>query len=151
MFIALVVVTVLLAALCLNSAAMKLRQNEQVLAVIHGTVGVPKQYLPVLAALEIAGTGGILLGLWLEPLGVLAAAGLVAYFAGAVGGHLRVRDPPSSCRCRRSCWPSPCSCCASPPPDPPATRAQLLALTARPRPTTPQSNRQERPTMKVFA
>src|SRR3954454_2861157 len=92
MFIALVVITVLLTAICLNSAAMKVRQNDQILAVIHGTVGVPKQYLPVLAALEIAGAAGILLGLWLEPLGVLAAAGLVAYFVGAVGGHLRVPD-----------------------------------------------------------
>ena len=92
MFIALVVATVLLAAICLNSAAMKLRRHEQVLAVISGTVGVPQRYLPVLAALEIAGAAGILLGLWLEPLGVLAAAGLVAYFVGAVGGHLRVRD-----------------------------------------------------------
>ena len=92
MFIALVVATALLAAICLNSAAMNLRRNEQVLAVISGTVGVPQQTLPVLAALEIAGAAGILLGLWLEPLGVLAAAGLVAYFVGAVGGHLRVRD-----------------------------------------------------------
>src|SRR3954451_13857298 len=92
MFIALVVVTVLLAAICLNSAAMKVRQNEQVLAVIHGTVGAPQPYLPALAALEIAGAAGILLGLWLEPLGVLSATGLVAYFVGAVGGHLRVRD-----------------------------------------------------------
>jgi hypothetical protein len=92
MFIALVVTTAVLSAICLNSAAMKLRQHEQVLAVIHGTVGVPKQYLPVLAVLEIAGAAGILLGLWLEPLGALAASGLVAYFVGAVGGHLRVRD-----------------------------------------------------------
>src|SRR3954452_23283028 len=92
MFIALVAVTVLLAAICLNSAAMKVRQNEQVLAVIHGTVGGPKQLLPVLAALEIAGPCGRRRGRWLEPLGLLAAAGLVAYFVGAVGGHLRVRD-----------------------------------------------------------
>ncbi len=92
MFIALVVVTVLLAVICLNSAAMKLRRNEQVLAVIHGTVGVPQHHLPVLAALEIAGAAGILIGLRLEPLGVAAAAGLVAYFVGAVGGHLRVGD-----------------------------------------------------------
>jgi uncharacterized membrane protein YphA (DoxX/SURF4 family) len=91
-FIALVVVTALLAAICLNSAVMKLRRNEQVLAVISGTVGVPQRYLPALAALEIAGAAGILLGLWLEPLGVLAAACLVAYFVGAVGGHLRMRD-----------------------------------------------------------
>lgn len=92
MFIALLVVTVLLAVICLNSAAMKLRKNEQVLASIHGTVGVPLRQLPVLAGLEIAGAAGILIGLWLEPLGVAAAIGLVAYFVGAVIGHLRVRD-----------------------------------------------------------
>ena len=92
MFVALLVVTVLLAAICLDSAAMKLRKNEQVLASIHGTVGVPLQQLPVLAGLEIAGAAGILIGLWLEPLGIAAAIGLVAYFVGALIGHLRVRD-----------------------------------------------------------
>ena len=92
MFIALVIVTVLLAVICLNSAVMKLRKNEQVLATIHGTVGVPLRHLPVLAGLEIAGAAGILIGLWLEPLGIAAAIGLVAYFVGALIGHLRVRD-----------------------------------------------------------
>ena len=92
MFIALVVLAVLLAAICLNSAAMKLRENEQVLSSIHGTVGVPERQLPVLAGLEIAGAIGILIGLWLEPLGIAAAIGLVAYFIGALIGHLRVGD-----------------------------------------------------------
>ena len=92
MFIALVIATVLLAVICLNSAVMKLRKNEQVLATIHGTVGVPLRHLPVLAGLEIAGAIGILIDLWLEPLGIAAAIGLVAYFVGAVIGHLRVRD-----------------------------------------------------------
>jgi hypothetical protein len=92
MFIALVVVTVLLAAISLNSAAMKLRLAEPVVASIHGTVGVPMRYLPVLAGLEIAGAVGIVVGLWIEPLGIAAAAGLVAYFLGAVLGHARVRD-----------------------------------------------------------
>jgi uncharacterized membrane protein YphA (DoxX/SURF4 family) len=91
-FIALVVATVLLAVIALNSAAMKLRQNEQVLASIHGTVGVPLRHLPVLAGLEIAGAAGILIGLWLEPLGIAAAIGLVGYFVGAGIGHLRVGD-----------------------------------------------------------
>jgi uncharacterized membrane protein YphA (DoxX/SURF4 family) len=91
-FIALVIVTVLLAVICLNSAVMKLRKNEQVLASIHGTVGVPIRQLPVLAGLEIAGAAGILIGLWLEPLGIAAAIGLVAYFLGAMIGHLRVGD-----------------------------------------------------------
>lgn len=92
MFIALVIATVLLAVIALNSAAMKLRRNEQVLASIHGTVGVPLQQLPVLAGLEIAGAAGILIGLWWAPVGIAAAIGLVAYFLGALIGHLRVRD-----------------------------------------------------------
>ena len=92
MFIALVITTVLLALIGLNSAVMKLRENEQVVAIIGGTVGVPARYFPVLAALEIAGAVGIIAGLWVEPLGVAAAIGLVAYFVGAVAGHLRVRD-----------------------------------------------------------
>jgi hypothetical protein len=91
-FIALVVLAVLLAVLSVNSAAMKLRRNEQVLASIHGTVGVPLRHLPVLAGLEVAGAAGILVGLWLEPLGIAAAIGLVLYFVGAVIGHLRVGD-----------------------------------------------------------
>lgn len=92
MFIALVITTVLLALLALNSAAGKLRKNEQVVSAISGTVGVPERFLPVLAALEIAGALGIVAGLWIEPLGIAAAIGLTAYFVGAVLGHLRVRD-----------------------------------------------------------
>lgn len=92
MFIALAIITVLLAALVAGSAAKKLQKDPQVLDVIGGTVGVPDRYIPVLAALELAGATGILLGLWLEPLGIAAAAGLVAYFIGAIIGHLRVGD-----------------------------------------------------------
>jgi uncharacterized membrane protein YphA (DoxX/SURF4 family) len=92
MFIALNITAVLLAAMLAMSASMKLRKNEQAVAVISGTVGVPLRFFPVLAALELAGAAGILIGLWLEPLGVAAAAGLVVYFVGAVVGHLRVGD-----------------------------------------------------------
>jgi hypothetical protein len=38
------------------------------------------------------GAIGIVAGLWIEPLGVAAAAGLTAYFVGALLGHLRVGD-----------------------------------------------------------
>lgn len=92
MFIALAMVTVLLALILASSASMKLRKAEQAVAVIGGTVGVPVTAFPVLAALELAGAAGSLLGLWVEPLGVAAATGLVLYFLGAVIGHLRVRD-----------------------------------------------------------
>lgn len=92
MFIALIVASVLLAVVCVASASLKLRKDPRSVDAISGTVGVPARFLPVLAALEIAGAAGILIGLWLEPLGVAAAAGLVAYFVGAVIGHLRVGD-----------------------------------------------------------
>jgi DoxX-like family len=92
MSIALIITAVLLALICLNSAAMKLRKHEQVVAIIGGTVGVPASAFPVLAGLEIAGAVGILAGLWIEPLGIAAATGLVLYFVGALIGHLRVGD-----------------------------------------------------------
>src|SRR4051794_30249509 len=92
MFIALVVATILLAVMCVSSASLKLRQDERAVAAIGGTVGVPLRLFPVLAALEIAGAAGVLIGLWVEPLGVAAAAGLVSYFVCAFGGHLRVGD-----------------------------------------------------------
>ena len=92
MFIALVVLTVLLALVVTGSAVMKLRKNEQVVSSIVGTVGFPERRLPVLAALEIAGAVGIVVGLWVAPLGIAAAVGLTLYFVGAVIGHLRVRD-----------------------------------------------------------
>jgi hypothetical protein len=92
MFIALVIAAVLLAVMCASSASAKLRKDERSVATIGGTVGVPLRFFPVLAGLELAGAAGILVGLWLEPLGIAAAAGLVAYFVGAAIGHIRAGD-----------------------------------------------------------
>lgn len=92
MYIALVIATVLLTAMLAMSASMKLRKHDQVVAIIGGTVGVPARAFPVLAGLELAGAAGIVVGLWLQPLGIAAAVGLVAYFIGALIGHLRVGD-----------------------------------------------------------
>jgi hypothetical protein len=91
MFIALVISAILLAAMCVSSASMKLRRNERAVAIIGGTVGVPLRLFPVLASLELAGAAGILTGLWLELVGVAAAAGLVAYFIGEHDCHGRGR------------------------------------------------------------
>jgi hypothetical protein len=92
MFIALTIVTVVLAALVAGSALKKIQKDEQVRTIIGGTVGVPERFFPVLAGLELAGAAGIVAGLWLAALGVAAAGGLVAYFVGAAIGHLRVGD-----------------------------------------------------------
>jgi DoxX-like family len=55
-------------------------------------VGVPRAWLPYLAALKAAGAAGLLLGLLgIRPLGIAAAVGLVLFFLGALGAHLRAR------------------------------------------------------------
>lgn len=52
--------------------------------------GLPRRYVPVLGALLAAGTAGLLVGLAVPLVGTLAASGLVLYFVGAIGAHLRV-------------------------------------------------------------
>ncbi len=53
-------------------------------------VGVPRSWLPTLGALKLAGGVGLIIGLFvLRVIGVAAAAGLVAFFVGAVITHIR--------------------------------------------------------------
>ncbi|MER6943963.1 DoxX family protein [Nonomuraea sp. NPDC000554] len=53
---------------------------------------VPRSWMLPLGALLGAGALGLLAGIAVPVLGTLAAAGLVLYFLGAFGAHLRVRD-----------------------------------------------------------
>jgi hypothetical protein len=55
-------------------------------------LGVARSWLPVLASLKAAGAAGMLLGLFGVPaIGTAGAAGLVAFFTGAVLTHVRAR------------------------------------------------------------
>jgi hypothetical protein len=55
-------------------------------------VGVPRSWLPPLAAVKLAGAAGLVVGLLgLRALGIAAATGLVMFFVGAVITHLRAR------------------------------------------------------------
>ncbi|WP_373869516.1 DoxX family protein [Sphaerisporangium rufum] len=81
----------MLALTLLGSGYAKLTRHQVVVDSLTG-VGVPLGMFPFLAACEIAGAIGLLAGLWLPPLGVAAAAGVVLYFVGAVGTHLYRRD-----------------------------------------------------------
>ena len=92
MNIAYLVVTIVLAAMAASSGLGKLRQDPKIVHVIHEVVGVPMKFFPLLAACEIAGALGLVLGIWWPFLGVAAALGLVFYFVGAVVSHLRVGD-----------------------------------------------------------
>lgn len=91
MFLATAIVSVLLAAALLGSAAAKFTRNPQVMDTMT-TVGVPADRVPILGALEVAGAVGLVAGLAVWPLGVAAAIGTILYFVGAVGSHLRVDD-----------------------------------------------------------
>lgn len=92
MFVIAAVVSALFAAMLLASGAGKLAgQQRQVELMKH--VGFPVDKMWLLALAEIAGAAGLIVGLVWWPIGVAAGIGVVLYFAGAVGSHLRVRDP----------------------------------------------------------
>ncbi|WP_415973144.1 DoxX family protein [Rhodococcus sp. 077-4] len=91
MFIATVIVSVLLAVALTFSAIGKLTKNPSVVPMLE-QVGVPTDKIPWLAYAELAGAVGLLVGLYLWPIGVAAAVGVIAYFVGAVAAHVRVKD-----------------------------------------------------------
>jgi hypothetical protein len=99
MFLATAIVSALLAAVLLVSARGKLVHDPAQLKTM-ARVGFPEDKLWMLAGAETAGAAGLVIGLFWWPLGIAAAAGVVAYFIGATGSHLRVRDwqitPPAA-------------------------------------------------------
>ncbi|MFE5766963.1 DoxX family protein [Streptomyces sp. NPDC056485] len=90
---ALLVVTLLTATANVGIAAADLAGARFVLANSE-EVGVPRSWLPWLAALKLAGAAGLLLSLFdAAPrlLGAAAACGLVLLYLGALAFHLRAR------------------------------------------------------------
>jgi hypothetical protein len=55
-------------------------------------VRLPTRYRSALPVLKVAAASGLTAGLWVDHLGAVTAACLVAYFVLAVAAHLRVRD-----------------------------------------------------------
>lgn len=82
-------VTLLTAAITAGIAVADFIPAKFVLA-NSAEVGVPRSWLPALAATKLAGAIGLVVGvLGLPWLGIAAAAGLVLFFVGAVLTHLR--------------------------------------------------------------
>lgn len=92
MFIAYIIIAVLLALLLVFSAVGKLRQDPRQVQTLRDVVGVQMRWLPWLAACEIAGAVGLLIGIAWWPLGIAAAVGIVAYFLGAIVAHIQAKD-----------------------------------------------------------
>jgi hypothetical protein len=61
-------------------------------AIIHGTVGVPLKYFPLLAVGELIGAIGLVIGLKWPAVGIAAGVWLLVYFFAAVAAHVRVND-----------------------------------------------------------
>ncbi len=92
MDIALLILAIILGLAATGSAIMKLRRDPKVIASMH-SVGVRDNQVPLLASLEILGTLGLIVGIWIVPIGIAAAIGLTGYFLGAVLAHLRAKAP----------------------------------------------------------
>jgi len=88
--IALIVLATLLGIAALGSGLQKLRRDPRIVESMHA-VGVSDRQIPRLALLEILGSLGLLIGIWIIPIGIAAAAGLALYFLGAVVAHVRVK------------------------------------------------------------
>jgi uncharacterized membrane protein YphA (DoxX/SURF4 family) len=86
------IITLVFAAMVAFSGIGKIRRDPKILHVIHEVVGVPLKYFSLLAACELAGAVGLVLGIWWPAMGVAAGVGLVLYFVAATVAHLRVGD-----------------------------------------------------------
>ena len=91
MFIATVIVSIVLAAMATMSGALKIKRVDSIVETM-AKVGVKANQFGSLAAAELAGALGLIVGLFWWPVGVAAAVGLVIYFVAALGAHLRVGD-----------------------------------------------------------
>jgi DoxX-like family len=85
-----VVVTVLWAAWVGFSAGSVFFRAKWVVQPL-ADYGVPRSWWPWLGAAKAAGAAGLLVGLFVPVIGVMAAIGLVLYFIGAVATVVRPR------------------------------------------------------------
>ena len=92
MFLAYIILAIIRAVQIVFSSVGKLQRTPRVVKKIVEGAKVPVQWLLWLAACEIAGALGILIGIAWAPLGIAAALGLVLYFVGAIVAHVRVGD-----------------------------------------------------------
>lgn len=84
-------ITVVAAIAYASAAALSLTHNKSVIETAQ-TLRVPLTWMVPLGVLLAAGSLGLLGGFAVPALGTAAACGLVAYFVGAAGAHIRVRD-----------------------------------------------------------
>jgi uncharacterized membrane protein YphA (DoxX/SURF4 family) len=92
MFVILVVVAIATALALTASARLKLTRDPRAVEQISTALDVPLGWFPALAAAELAGAVGVLVGLAVTPIGIAASVGLIVYFVLAIAFHLRAHD-----------------------------------------------------------
>lgn len=90
MFIA---VSVLLALGCLLPAAGKLSGQPQ-MRQSADHFGIPWPRYRLIGVAELAAAAGVVIGIWVRPLGIAAAAGMGLLLIGALVAHARAKDGP---------------------------------------------------------
>jgi hypothetical protein len=91
MFSAYIIITSVAAAANIYAAANDFIRPKWLLGNMK-QLRVPESSLPILGTLKAAGAVGLLVGLGVPPIGVLAAAGLTLFFIGALITHIRAHD-----------------------------------------------------------
>jgi len=91
MFVATAIISVLLAATLAYAAVRKLSHRPEVVG-SYVRVGVPEDKLDYLAVVLLTGAVGLVIGLFLAPIGIAAAIGVLCYFTLAVAAHIRADD-----------------------------------------------------------
>jgi hypothetical protein len=86
-----IVITAIAAAANIYAAANDFIRPKWLLGNME-QLGVPESYLPLLGTLKAAGAVGLLIGISVPAIGVLAAAGLTLFFIGALITHMRAHD-----------------------------------------------------------
>jgi hypothetical protein len=94
-FIAIIVLSVLVAAAVLGSGAAKLAGAKQSIA-IRDLLGVTPWLWRGIGILELGAAAGLAAGLAVPVLGIAAAVGLVLLLIGAIGAHARSHDLSNS-------------------------------------------------------
>ena len=92
MTIALIILATLLGLMAAFSAFGKMSGNARTVEMLHG-LGLRDSQIRLLAIVEILGALGLLVGIWIPILGLLAAIGFVLYFLGAIIAHARKKQP----------------------------------------------------------
>ena len=92
MFIATAVLSVLLALGFGQVGASKVLTASDKMVAALGRLGLSTGLIRVVGALEMLGAAGLVIGLWIGPLGIAAAIGLALLMIGAMIYHIKARD-----------------------------------------------------------